>query len=135
MKIFSKVFLAIILISQITVAQTSRFIYQVTMKPDSTNKSDVKTELARLDISPEKSLFYGEKRVQRDSLMERMRATRNFDRNAMQNLRSNIDFIIEKMTVSSNKVVSIWCKAGELFHSAVNISHSGCIIVITLAPR
>ena len=53
MKIFSKVFLAIILISQITVAQTSRFIYQVTMKPDSTNKSDVKTELARLDISPQ----------------------------------------------------------------------------------
>ena len=101
MKIFSKVFLAIILVSQITVAQTSRFIYQVTMKPDSTNKSDVKTELARLDVSPEKSLFYGENRVKRDSLMERMRATRNFDRNAMQNLRSNIDFIVEKDLVKN----------------------------------
>ena len=32
----------------------------------------------------------------RDSVMQRMRETRNFDRNAMQNLRSSIDYIVEK---------------------------------------
>ena len=33
----------------------------------------------------------------RDSVMQRMRETRNFDRNAMQNLRSSIDYIVEKI--------------------------------------
>lgn len=96
MKNSYKIILALLFASQIALAQSSRFIYQVTMKPDSTNRAEVKTELARLDVSSEKSLFYGEKRVKRDSLVEKMRATRNFDRNAMQNLRSNIDFIVEK---------------------------------------
>lgn len=94
---YKKYFSILIAIISINVfSQNSRFIYQVSMKPDSTNRGEIKNELARLDVSPEKSIFYGEKRVQRDSLMEKMRATRNFDRNAMQNLRSNIDFIIEK---------------------------------------
>lgn len=94
---YKKYFSILIAIISINVfSQNSRFIYQVSMKPDSTNRGEIKNELARLDVSLEKSIFYGEKRVQRDSLMEKMRATRNFDRNAMQNLRSNIDFIIEK---------------------------------------
>jgi hypothetical protein len=38
-------------------AQTSRFVYQVTMKSDSTDKANATIENARLDISPEKSLF------------------------------------------------------------------------------
>lgn len=77
-------------------AQYTRFIYQVTMKTDSTDRAEVKTEKAFLDVSSEKSVFYGEARAKRDSLVERMRATRNFDRNAMQNLRSNIDYLVEK---------------------------------------
>jgi len=84
--------------SQLGFAQANRFIYQVTMKPDSTNRNDIKTELAYLDATPDKSIFYGEKRLQRDSLLERMRQTggANFDRSQMQNLRSNIDFTVEK---------------------------------------
>ena len=84
--------------SQIFFAQANRFIYQVTMKPDSTNRSDIKTETAYLDVTPEKSIFYGEKRLQRDSLVTRMRQTGSFsfDRSQMQNLRSNIDFTVEK---------------------------------------
>ena len=104
MKILTKTFFALILISKIAVAQNTRFIYQVTMKTDSTNKGEVTTELARLDISAEKSVFYGEKRVKRDSIMERMRATRNFDRNAMQNLRSKLDFIVEKDLVNNTTI-------------------------------
>ena len=86
------------LFSQVIFAQANRFIYQVTMKTDSTNRGDTKTELAYLDATPEKSIFYGEKRLQRDSVFARMRQTggAGFDRNQMQNLRSNIDFTVDK---------------------------------------
>ena len=94
MKTAYKIFLALFLLSQMAMAQTSRFIYQVTMKLDST--AVAKVENAYLDVSPTKSLFYAENRLKRDSLIEKMRATRNFDRNAMQNLNTNIDYIIEK---------------------------------------
>ena len=93
--LFKITFIALFL-AQLSMAQTSRFVYQVTMKSDSTDKANATIETARLDISPEKSLFYGEGRIKRDSVMQRMRETRNFDRNAMQNLRSNIDYIVEK---------------------------------------
>lgn len=100
--------LAFGLLTQILFAQANRFIYQVTMKPDSTNRNDIKTELAYLDISPEKSLFYGEKRLQRDSLISKMRQTGggNFDRSQMVNLRSNIDFTIEKNLKTGTKTFS-----------------------------
>ena len=86
------------LVSQLFFAQATRFLYQVSMKIDSTNRNDVKTENAYLDINPEKSIFYGENRVKRDSILGRARQTGsfNFDRTQMQNLRSNIDFTIEK---------------------------------------
>lgn len=86
------------LATQLFFAQANRFIYQVTMKPDSTNRAEIKTENAYLDINGDKSIFYGEKRLQRDSLFSRARQTKsfNFDRSQMENLRSNLDFIIEK---------------------------------------
>lgn len=40
--------------------------------------------------------FYAENALKRDSIMDRMRTTRNFDRTQLQNLRSNINFTIEK---------------------------------------
>lgn len=75
-------------------AQVTRFVYQVSMKIDST--ASAQTENAYLDVSSEKSIFYGEKRLLRDSILSRMRTTRSFDRSAMQNLRSNLDFWVEK---------------------------------------
>ena len=75
--------------------QGTRFIYQVSMTLDSTN-AEKKTELAYLDSDGKKSFFYAENTLKRDSIMDRMRTTRNFDRTQMQNLRSNINFTIEK---------------------------------------
>ncbi|WP_312767380.1 GLPGLI family protein [Epilithonimonas sp.] len=75
--------------------QGTRFIYQVTLSPDSTNV-EKKTESAYLDTDGKKSVFYAENSMKRDSLMERMFATKNFDREQMQNLRSNLQFTIEK---------------------------------------
>ena len=98
--LFKITFIALFL-AQLSMAQTSRFVYQVTMKSDSMDKANATIETARLDISPEKSLFYGEGRIKRDSVMQRMRETRNFDRNAMQNLRSSIDYIVEKDLVKN----------------------------------
>ena len=99
MKNSFKTIIALLFLSQIAVAQTSRFVYQATMRLDST--AVPKTENAYLDISPEKSIFYSEKRLKRDSIVEKMIATRNFDRNLMQTLNSNIDYIIENvMSVS-----------------------------------
>lgn len=81
-------------------AQTNRFVYQVTMKPDAENKTDIKTENAYLDISPEKSLFYSENRIKRDSIMQKAfqggggRAT--ISRDQMEGLRTNINYSVEK---------------------------------------
>lgn len=76
--------------------QNTRFVYQVTTTPDSTNVDSKKTELAYLDTNGKQSYFYAENTLKRDSVMERMRATRNFDRSQMENLRSNLQFSVDK---------------------------------------
>ncbi|WP_292010391.1 GLPGLI family protein [Chryseobacterium sp.] len=91
--------IAFALLMQSMFAQTNRFVYQVTMKLDSTNKNDIKTENAYLDISPEKSLFYSENRIKRDSIMSKAfqsGGARSFNRDQMESLRSNINYTIEK---------------------------------------
>lgn len=91
--------LAIALLAQATFAQTNRFVYQVTSKPDINNKSDIKTENAYLDISADKSMFYSENRIKRDSVMQANRQSggaRGFNRDQMESLRSNINYTIEK---------------------------------------
>jgi GLPGLI family protein len=89
----------LLLFLQTVFAQTNRFVYQVTMKPDASNKSDIKTENAYLDISPEKSVFYSENRIKRDSIMQanfRSGGARGFNREQMEGLRSNINYTVEK---------------------------------------
>ncbi|AZA72621.1 GLPGLI family protein [Chryseobacterium indoltheticum] len=91
--------LAIALLAQVSFAQTNRFVYQVTSKPDITNKNDIKTENAYLDISAEKSMFYSENRIKRDSVMQANRQSggaRGFNREQMDGLRTNINYTIEK---------------------------------------
>lgn len=88
-----------LLIAQLAFGQANRFVYQVTMKPDVNNKSDVKTENAYLDISAEKSLFYSENRIKRDSVMRanfQSGGARGFNREQMEGLQSNINYSIEK---------------------------------------
>ncbi|MBV8326955.1 GLPGLI family protein [Chryseobacterium sp.] len=81
-------------------AQTNRFVYQVTMKPDAENKTDIKTENAYLDISPEKSVFYSENRIKRDSVMQKAfqggGGRGSISRDQMESLRSNINYSVEK---------------------------------------
>lgn len=93
-----------LIFSQLVFSQITRFVYQVTMTPDSTKLDDKKTENTYLDVDGQKSVFYSENRVKRDSLMERMRATKNFDRTQMQDLRSNINFVIEKNIAEQNLI-------------------------------
>lgn len=91
--------LAIALLAQVSFAQTNRFVYQVTSKPDITNKNNIKTENAYLDISAEKSMFYSENRIKRDSVMQANRQSggaRGFNREQMDGLRTNINYSIEK---------------------------------------
>lgn len=91
--------LATVLLMQTAFAQINRFVYQVTMKPDASNKADVKTENAYLDISAEKSMFYSENRIKRDSVMKanfQSGGARGFNRDQMESLRSNINYSIEK---------------------------------------
>lgn len=81
-------------------AQTNRFVYQVTMKPDAENKTDIKIENAYLDISPEKSVFYSENRIKRDSIMQKAfqggGGRGSINRDQMENLRTNISYSVEK---------------------------------------
>lgn len=81
-------------------AQTNRFVYQVTMKPDAENKTDIKTENAYLDISPEKSVFYSENRIKRDSIMQKAfqggGGRGSINRDQMEGLRTNINYTVEK---------------------------------------
>ncbi|PTT68562.1 MULTISPECIES: GLPGLI family protein [Chryseobacterium] len=91
--------LALALFMQTAFAQTNRFVYQVTMKPDASNKTDTKTENAYLDISPEKSVFYSENRIKRDSVIQaamQSGGARGFNRDQMEALRSNINYSVEK---------------------------------------
>ncbi|QIY91586.1 GLPGLI family protein [Chryseobacterium gallinarum] len=81
-------------------AQTNRFVYQVTMKPDAENKTDIKIENAYLDISPEKSVFYSENRIKRDSIMQKAfqggGGRGSINRDQMESLRTNISYSVEK---------------------------------------
>ncbi|MCQ9641233.1 GLPGLI family protein [Chryseobacterium sp. WG14] len=81
-------------------AQTNRFVYQVTMKPNAENKTDIKTENAYLDISPEKSVFYSENRIKRDSIMQKAfqggGGRGSINRDQMENLRTNMSYSVEK---------------------------------------
>jgi GLPGLI family protein len=91
--------IALSLFVQTLFAQTNRFVYQVTMKPDASNKNDTKTENAYLDISQEKSVFYSENRIKRDSVIQatiQSGGVRGFNRDQMENLRSNINYSVEK---------------------------------------
>jgi len=91
--------IALSLFVQTLFAQTNRFVYQVTMKPDASNKNDTKTENAYLDISQEKSVFYSENRIKRDSVIQatiQSGGARGFNRDQMENLRSNINYSVEK---------------------------------------
>ena len=92
--------IALALFIQNVSAQTNRFVYQVTMKPDAENKSDIKTENAYLDISPEKSVFYSENRIKRDSIMQKAfqggGGRGSINREQMEGLRSNINYSVEK---------------------------------------
>lgn len=91
--------IAFALFMQTAFAQVNRFVYQVTMKPDASDKNDVKTENAYLDISPEKSVFYSENRIKRDSIIQatmQSGGARGFNRDQMENLRSIINYSIEK---------------------------------------
>ena len=91
--------IALMLVMQTAFAQVNRFVYQVTMKPDASDKNDVKTENAYLDISPEKSVFYSENRIKRDSIIQatmQSGGARGFNRNQMEGLRSVINYSVEK---------------------------------------
>jgi GLPGLI family protein len=88
--------LALIIFAQIFHSQSVRFVYQATAMPDSTDLKSVRTEIANLDIIGNKSIFYGDSRLKRDSIIQRMRATKTFDRSLMENLRSNVSYVIEK---------------------------------------
>ncbi|MET3034751.1 GLPGLI family protein [Chryseobacterium sp. NRRL B-14859] len=92
--------IALALFMQHISAQTNRFVYQVTMKPDAENKSDIKTENAYLDISPEKSVFYSENRIKRDSIMQKAfqggGGRGSINRDQMESLRTNISYSVEK---------------------------------------
>ncbi|MGL6126618.1 GLPGLI family protein [Chryseobacterium artocarpi] len=92
--------IALALFIQQVSAQTNRFVYQVTMKPDAENKTDIKTENAYLDISPEKSVFYSENRIKRDSIMQKAfqggGGRGNINRDQMESLRTNINYTVEK---------------------------------------
>lgn len=92
--------IALALFLQQVSAQTNRFVYQVTMKPDAENKTDSKTENAYLDIAQDKSVFYSENRIKRDSIMQKAfqggGGRGSINRDQMEGLRTNINYTVEK---------------------------------------
>ncbi|MDE5487450.1 GLPGLI family protein [Elizabethkingia meningoseptica] len=51
-------------------AQNQNFIYEYRFIPDSTNTSDIKTEITHLEVMPESSLFYSYETYKSDSLLK-----------------------------------------------------------------
>ena len=91
---------------QLFFGQATRFIYQVSMKPDSTDRTEIKTEFAHLDVAAGNSIFYSENLLKRDSIISKMQATKNFnfDRNQMQGLRSAMNYQVEKNLSTGSKI-------------------------------
>lgn len=100
----SKLTIILSLIGSLFYSQNTRFIYEVTMKTDSTASPII--ENAYLDTNGEKSFFYGEKRILRDSIMQKAFQTRNFnfDRSQMEQYRTKINYTIEK-DAASRKII------------------------------
>jgi len=92
--------IALALFIQSISAQVNRFVYQVMMKPDAENKADIKSENAYLDISADKSMFYSENRIKRDSIMQKAfqggGGRGSINRDQMEGLRTNISYSVEK---------------------------------------
>lgn len=59
---------SLLLIATLANAQNKRFIYEYRFIPDSTNVSDVKSEMMNLDVSDEGSQFYSYDKYSSDSL-------------------------------------------------------------------
>ncbi|WP_407481400.1 GLPGLI family protein [Elizabethkingia meningoseptica] len=49
-------------------AQNQKFVYEYKFIPDSTNTSDIKTEITHLEVTPKGSLFYGYEAYKSDSI-------------------------------------------------------------------
>ncbi|MEC5394607.1 GLPGLI family protein [Bergeyella sp. RCAD1439] len=92
------------LFSVMAFPQATRFVYQLSMKSDST--AAPVAENAFLDVADRQSYFYGEKDLKRDSLFRRSFETRNFnfDRSQMQQYRSQIDYQISK-DLDASKII------------------------------
>lgn len=65
-----KIFLLFVLLGTLAIAQNKRFIYEYKFIPDSTNVSDVKTEMMFLDTSKEGSKYYSYTVFNSDSTMK-----------------------------------------------------------------
>ena len=91
-----------VIVSQFASSQATRFVYQASMTPDSTKLTEKKIEKVYLDVDGQKSVFYSENRLKRDSIMARMRQTKNFDISQIQDLRSIIDYSVEKDLAKQN---------------------------------
>jgi GLPGLI family protein len=65
-----KILLLFILLGTLAIAQNKRFIYEYKFIPDSTNVSDVKTEMMFLDTSKDGSKYYSYTVFNSDSIMK-----------------------------------------------------------------
>lgn len=91
-----KIFLlGLIALCNLCFAQITRFVYEANMKL-SKEKQDKHTEIFLLDTSPQKSVFYSENNIKRDSIMRRMRDTRSFNPSVMENFRNTTNYVVEK---------------------------------------
>lgn len=99
-KLKKLIFIGLLCVTTLSFSQVTRFVYQASIQPDSTDTASRKIESVYLDTNGKESYFYAENRVKRDSLIQRMRATRSFDRSSMENFRSNVEYIIQKKYAS-----------------------------------
>ncbi|HFK5598720.1 GLPGLI family protein [Elizabethkingia anophelis] len=90
--------LFIFCISTFYFTQNMRFVYQVRMKIDSTQRDQVKSELANLDIDKTNSVFYAAKAILRDSIMDSNKKSQigYISKEQSNMMTSNIRYIINK---------------------------------------
>lgn len=87
---------ALFLLFQVLSAQATRFVYEMTMKPDSTDLNYVLKEDVFLDTDGLHSIFFSENKLKRDSVFAMMRQTKNFDRSATESYSTKVDYQIKK---------------------------------------
>lgn len=84
------------LLFQTLAAQATRFVYEMTIKPDSTDLNYILKEDVFLDTDGQHSIFFSENKLKKDSVFAALRKIKSFDLSATKDFETKVNYQIKK---------------------------------------